>query len=60
MYKYIYFIYIWTSLEDSPMHPSSSSSQWLCGNMLVMDGQWQNLRIVSEPIGCPMSTKQGA
>ena len=29
------------------MHPSSSSRQWLCGNMPAMDGQWWSSRIVS-------------
>ena len=29
------------------MRPSSSSPQWLCGNMLAMDDQWQSSRIVS-------------
>ena len=29
------------------MRPSSSSPQWLCGDMPAMDGQWQSSRIVS-------------
>ena len=29
------------------MCPSSSSPQWLCGNMPAMDGQWRSSRIVS-------------
>ena len=29
------------------MRPSSSSPQWLCGDMLAMDGQWWSSRIVS-------------
>ena len=28
-------------------HPSSSSPQWLCGDIPAMDGQWRNSRIVS-------------
>ena len=40
IYEYIYiYIYI--------LRPSSSSSQWLCGDMPAMDGQWQSSRIVS-------------
>ena len=33
--------------EGNPMHPSSSSPQWLCGDMPAMDGQWRSSRIVS-------------
>ena len=29
------------------MHPSSSSPQWLCGNMPAMHGQWRSSRIVT-------------
>ena len=29
------------------MCPSSSSPQWLCGEMPAMDGQWQSSPIVS-------------
>ena len=29
------------------MRPSSSSPQWLRGDMPAMDGQWRNSRIVS-------------
>ena len=29
------------------MRPSSSSPQWLCGDMPAMDSQWQSSRIVS-------------
>ena len=29
------------------MRPSSSSQQWLCGDMPAMDGQWRRSRIVS-------------
>ena len=29
------------------MHPSSSSPQWLCGNMSAMDSQWQSSHIAS-------------
>ena len=33
--------------EDNPMRPSSSSPQWLCGDMPAMDGQWRSSRIAS-------------
>ena len=29
------------------MRPSSSSPQWLCGDMPAMDGQWRSSHIVS-------------
>ena len=29
------------------MHPSSSSPQWLCGNVPAMNGQWRSSHIVS-------------
>ena len=32
--------YIQLCHEDNPMCPSSSP-QWLCGNILAMDGQWR-------------------
>ena len=33
--------------EENPMRPSSSSPQWLCGDMPVMDSQWRSSRIIS-------------
>ena len=35
-----------TRLGDYPMRPSSSSPQWLCGNMPAADGQWRSSRFV--------------
>ena len=34
------------SHERNPMHPSSSSPQWIWGNMLVMVGQWGSSSII--------------
>ena len=35
------------SRENNPMHPSSSSPEWLCGDMPAMSGQWRSSRIIS-------------
>ena len=40
-------IHIQWSHEDNPIKPSSSSAQWICGDVPAMDGQWQSWRIVS-------------
>ena len=35
------------SHKDNPICPSSSSPQWLSGDLPAMDGQWWRSRIVS-------------
>ena len=42
------------------MNPSSSSPQWLCGNMPAMDGS-DGVRalLVLEPTDCSTSKKEG-
>ena len=55
-------IHIKQSYEDNPMCPSPSSTQWLCGDMLAMDDQWQRVHalLVLEPTVCSTSTRKGA
>ena len=46
IYMYIY-IYKYSDVMKTFQCPSSSSPQWLCGDMPAMDGQWRSSRIVS-------------
>ena len=47
MHKAKSIIHIQWRCEDNIMHSSSSSPQWLCGDMLAIDDQWRSLRVVS-------------
>ena len=48
IYVYIYiYIYKYSDVMKTFQCPSSSSPQWLCGDMPAMDGQWRSSRIVS-------------
>ena len=38
------------SHEGNPMRPSSSSPQWLSGNMTTMVGQWESSQVFMLPI----------